>query len=101
MEKNMSVGEVLKMLRKRKRCTQDKLSQSLGVQKQTIYKYENGITDIICKRMIQIINALNLTNDETVLLLSAWFMSNSSEDTPKIVFKQKEVKYAFVSKNQN
>lgn len=61
----MSLAENIRAARKRKGMTQEELGRRIGVAKQTIQKYENGIvTNIPVERLRAIATVLNVSATE-------------------------------------
>ncbi len=62
----MHVGEKIKMLRTAKGLTLEQLAQEIGVTRQAIFKYEQGVslpTILVAKQIAKI---FNVTMDELV-----------------------------------
>ena len=58
----MTIGERIRLLREYSGLTLQELADKLGVQRQTIYKYENNIvTNIPVERIVQLSEALGVT----------------------------------------
>lgn len=58
----MTIGERIRLLREHRGLTLQELADKLGVQRQTIYKYENNIvTNIPVERIVQLSEALGVT----------------------------------------
>lgn len=61
-EKEMTVGDRIRTLRKREGISQTDLAQKMGVIKQTLYKYETGIvTNIPSEKIEAAARALGVT----------------------------------------
>lgn len=63
MSMGVTIGERIKVQRMSKNITQEDLAKKIGVTKQAIYKYENGIvTNIPLDRLEQIASALSVSS---------------------------------------
>ena len=62
----MSVGEAIRKARKKRGYTMPRLAKKLGIQVQTIYQWEAGISEPRCWLLIALADALNVSLDELV-----------------------------------
>ena len=61
-EKEMTIGERIRFLRKKEGLSQTDLAAKIGVIKQTLYKYETGIvTNIPSEKIEEIASVLGVT----------------------------------------
>lgn len=73
----MTIGQRIKYLREREGISQIELAEKIGVSKQNLYKYENGIiTNIPSDKIEAIASALNTTPAAVM----GWDNPASSED---------------------
>ncbi len=77
----MTIGERIKMLRKKKLLTQEEIAKQLNIGKQAIHKYENGIvTNIPLDKLETIAKIL----DTTPAYLMGWEDDTDTKKSPSI-----------------
>lgn len=62
----MDFSNNFKAARKTKKLTQQRLAETLKMNRSSILKYENGVSLPPTKRMLEICNVLNTTIDELI-----------------------------------
>lgn len=83
----MTIAKTLKNLRTNKGMTLDEVSTRLGIAKQTIFKYENGIvTNIPSDKIEKLATIYNVTP----CYIMGWEKENDNDNKPAIITPQEQ-----------
>lgn len=80
----MKFCDKLPKLRKQNNITQEQLADKMGVSRQAVSKWEQGISIPDMDKMIQLCNILNCTLED---LLDDGVIEDNKNQTKKIIFK--------------
>ena len=81
----MRIGKMIEKGRKEKNISQEKLAEKIGITRQTLSNYENGITMPSLDQIKNICDILDMSLDEVIGINS---MSSKVSKTEKLVKKQ-------------
>lgn len=99
----MTIGERIKKRRTALGISQVALADKVGISKQSLYKYENGIiTNIPSDKIEEIASVLNTTpayimgwGDEATSAEDSYYLNDEARDMAEFLFKNPEYKVLF------
>ena len=99
----MTIGERIKKRRTALGISQVALADKVGISKQSLYKYENGIiTNIPSDKIEEIASVLNTTpayimgwDDEAISAEDSYYLNDEARDMAEFLFKNPEYKVLF------
>lgn len=99
----MTIGERIKKRRTALGISQVALADKVGISKQSLYKYENGIiTNIPSDKIEEIASVLNTTpayimgwDDEATSAEDSYYLNDEARDMAEFLFKNPEYKVLF------